>query len=375
MGIYRLSLSSDTWITSESLSGNGGADHVLNIAAKYVINDDKKYLSRILGRADFSSNSDIMKKINSGIVPNPVTDSTVTAKLIMFDCLHSEPQAYSFNTNVFRVTSDWDEGRGIGFNEGNDLLMTGFANYMYSRPNTFWSTSGGDYVVNTTSAAQTFDYGNENLDVDITEMVKGWISNTYPNYGFIVKMSDQDEIRTGSSTSSLNTYRKSFFSRETDFLKWPRIEFLWNDQIKDNRNSFKIGSSGCLYFYNIVNGAFWDLDSTNRFPGYVVIEGATSVNSNAWSSISSSLLSLTALRAKKGVYKITIPELPYSLYSTYTKFRDKWVLTSSISSVITGYSQSFNVSSIFDNTFDYIENSKIIVSTNINSEYQKGTKF
>ena len=251
MGLYRISLSGDNWITTESVSGNGGKDPVLNVAAKYVKNDGLKYISRILGIADFSSNSDVISKINSGYIPNPNLDTTVTATLKMFNVLHSELKAVSFNLNIHQVTSEWDEGSGIGFNEGNDLLMTGYANYKQRKANTNWTTSGGDYYNISNSATQSFDTGDEDLSVDITSMVKDWISGASSNYGFIIKMTDDAENLTGSTSASIDYFRKSLYARETHSLKWPRIEIVWDDQIQDRRNIFTIGNSGYLYFYNI----------------------------------------------------------------------------------------------------------------------------
>lgn len=376
MGIVRIPFNKDCFITSESISGNSGRDQVVNVAGKYVELTQEKFISRILGSIDTSSTSDLVTKINDGYIPDPNTNTTVTAYLKMFNTLHSERKAVGFNINVFPLTSDWDEGTGIGFNESNDLLSTGYANYIYRKPSLLWSNSGGDYKVDSNSSSQYFSSGDENLNVNVTNIIKVWLNSTSSNYGFIIKMGDFEESLTGTTSASLDYYRKSFFARETNFLKWPRVEFVWNDRIIDYKSIAPFGTSSYLYFYNISNGTYKDLSGTGAFPGHVVIEGITSNSSTSWSSVSSSLSSVTASRISTGIYRMLINELPYSIYSTYSKFRDNWTITSSISSVLSSLTSFITTISPINNSFDNVDYSKLTVNfLNFQNEYLKENKI
>ncbi len=374
MGIYRLPFSQDTWVNNEFRYGSGGRDPILDVGVKYSSSSSNRYIERILGKIDTSSSSDIKSRISLGQIPDPALDATVTAKLKMFNVLHAQRQARSFILNIFPVTQQWDEGSGLGFGSENFLYSTGYANYVSRKVGTDWTVSGGDYLVDSNSAVQEFDNGSEDLNVDITNMFKNWISGISSNNGFIVKVSDLYENTTGSSSASLDLWRKSFFGRETSLNEWPRVEVLWDDQIKDYRSFFTIGGSGYTYFYNMSNERFIDLASTGVFPGYVAIEGATSNSSTSWISVSGSLSSISAQRVKAGIYKALIKELPYNLYNTYTRFRDKWVITSAISAISTCATSTIIVISpfAFGNFYDVTYNQYTLVLRNFQKEYQKG---
>ena len=376
MGIYRIPLSGDAFITQEFLSGNAGKDPILDVGVKYSIIDNSRYIQRILGILDLSSNSDLQNKITDGSIPNPVNDNTVTATLKMFNVLHGQTQAKSFSLDVFPVTSQWDEGSGYGFNEDNQLNITGYANYVSRKAGIDWTTSGGDYLVDSNSATQSFDTGSEHLSVNITNMLKNWLSSVSSNYGFIIKMSDVFESACGSYSASVDLYRKSLFGKETRLTKWPRVELIWDDQIKDYRNFFIIGGSGYLYFYNVINGKYFDLAATANFPGSVTIEGLTSNSSTAWTTVSSSVANLVGTRVKLGIYRALISELPYSLYNTYPIFRDKWTITSAISAISTCATSYFTVLNPFaiNSYSDVYYGGYVLNLRNFSTDYQKGAK-
>lgn len=374
MGIYRIPLIKDNFITEESISGNGGADPVLNVAAKYVSISGGKFLSRIIGQFDFSSTSDVIASISAGYLPDPNIDSTVTAKLVMFNTPHNEQRAINFNLNVHPLTNSWDEGRGTGYDEGNNLITTGFSNYVYRKASTPWTLSGGDFIIDSNSATQLFEE-SENLNVDITSIVKKWISGISANNGFIVKMGSNEESKTGSTFASDDYFRKSFFGRQTFTLQWPRLQFEWNDQIKDYRNILSFGNTGNLYFYSILNNDYYDLTGTGNFPGKVTIQGITSNSSTAWADVDITLSSLTASRIRKGLYKVQLPTIPFSLYPTYTSYRDNWVITSSISSVLSSSTGNITLLNPFGSTLNAGHSNISIHVLNFKNEYLKENRI
>jgi hypothetical protein len=372
LGFYRIPFSKDTFITEYSISGNGGRDVVLDVRASVDETDGLKYLSRILAAIDTSTTSTVRSLINSGYIPDI---NTITATLKMFNVLHGERRAESFNLDIFPLTASWDEGTGVGYNEENDLLTTGFANYRFRAAETPWVVSGGAWSSTGNVTATQYFEESEDLSVDITNLFLGWINNTVTNHGFIIKMGNAEESKTGSS-SGLNAYnRKSFFGRETNSLKWPRIELNWDNQQRDFRQIFTAGSSAYLYYYNIINGVFVDLSSTGSFPGTVSIEAATALTSTTWNLVDS-LSSISAARIETGIYRTYIPSISYSAYAANVKFRDKWILTGSISSVLSAITGSINVISPLNRGFTQNDYNNISITlTNLNDEYLKGGKY
>lgn len=148
-----------------------------------------------------------------------------------------------------------------------------------------------------------------------------------------------EKLYTSILNRNTQYFQKSFYSNNTNYItKTPYIEITWNGEIQDYRNMFKLGGTGNLYFYNIVNGILTDIDGiTTKFPGHVNISGATAgITSTTFSSISASI---SATREQKGIYKINFG-LPASA-SVYNYFKDIWNLTSSSSSVTGAFTQVF----------------------------------
>ena len=82
--------------------------------------------------------------------------------------------------------------------------------------------------------------------MDVTDIVKGWLSGSRPNDGFMIKRADSDE------SSNEEHGRISFFSMDTNTIFPPKLEFAWDD------TSFSTGSlseltseDNIVYFKNL----------------------------------------------------------------------------------------------------------------------------
>ena len=318
MGLYRAPLSKDNTISTYSsiLSltglGNAGNSQIVDLWGWYKYDTNKKYLARILGQVDINT---IISEIAKETLPNPL-NSSVTCTLKFFNINHANPQAYDFTAEIYPVTTQWTEGR---MNRIDSFTQQGVSNWLSASTSAVWTTAGGDYKIDSSSATQYFETGFENLTANLSAMINNWISGVSANYGFIIKMDSTAESLTSTNEQ---WYRKSFHSRSTNEPMFaPYLEFTWDDSIKDDRNTGVFGNSMNLYFYNTPNGIYTDIDSvTSSFPGTVTI-------SSSLSSVSS--LSVSAARVKKGVYKATFT-YPLSGNSA-TAFYDTWTVTSSSS--------------------------------------------
>ena len=88
-----------------------------------------------------------------------------------------------------------------------------------------WTTEGGDFEPVNFKKQQLFEVGNEDLEIDITDIVESWISAAIDNYGLLIKLDGSFE--DGSLKKS--HYTKRFFARGTEyFFKKPAIEAQWD---------------------------------------------------------------------------------------------------------------------------------------------------
>lgn len=258
--IYRIYPSKDTWITNDLRDGssvrftgsNVGQSEELAVFKRPGISGTIGTLATAsLGRAllqfDLSGYAALTA---SGDIPFAGT----TFHLRLAHKTSWEPLPYGFNLEVVPLSSSWDEGRG---HDVVDLGDKGAANWEKRTAQSYWNTSGGDLLASPTASIY-FDTGEEDVDLDITEIVSGWISGTYPNNGLMVKMTADEE----SDSDFTDLYTKKFYSRHTSWNdRAPYIEVRVNDFRPDDRINMRWGRSGSLYLYNLVGGSFTDLET------------------------------------------------------------------------------------------------------------------
>jgi len=74
-----------------------------------------------------------------------------------------------------------------------------------------------------TAATQSFEYESADIRIDVSNIVRQWISGSFLNDGIIVKRSYADE----QSTTKQGTLQ--FFSRDTHTIYPPKLEIGWDD--------------------------------------------------------------------------------------------------------------------------------------------------
>ena len=153
----------------------------------------------------------------------------------------------SFDLIIRPVSSSWDEGAG----QDVELQDKGFANWDKRTSTEFWSTPGGDFLASPTASAR-FDTGAEDLEIDVTPIVSGWLSGIIANNGFGVSLSSSVE----ADSLYIDYFQKKFYSRQTGFPdRAPYIEVRANTAIRDDRANVQWSRSGTLYLYNLIGGA------------------------------------------------------------------------------------------------------------------------
>jgi hypothetical protein len=95
---------------------------------------------------------------------------------------------------------------------------------------TWYMTGSSDYY-----ASEVFTYKSSDVRMDVTNIVKKWISGSansatggIPNFGFMLRRSGSEE-RDATDRGSLK-----FFSRDTHTIYSPKLEICWDDSTFDS---------------------------------------------------------------------------------------------------------------------------------------------
>jgi hypothetical protein len=277
--------SADTYITDKLIdsirvvSGNVGRASTLDIFKLY---DESTAvtgaieISRALLDFDYSR----LRSLSS----SSLSLNNFKAYLKMTSVSTGQPVPSNFTLSLFPLARDFNEGLGRDIVSFADVDQ---ANFLSSSTETSWfvtgATKGGllgsndvDYYTsgNFGSAAglhsfekkQTFEVGNEDLKIDVTEFVSASIVGLLPRSSFRLSFTGSQE------TDGVTRFVKRFASRHVkNSLARPRIEVFFDDSRVDDRTFATFDVSGTLYISNYVRGARSNLVSGSSL---AKIEGA-----------------------------------------------------------------------------------------------------
>lgn len=194
--------------------------------------------------------------------------------------ISDKERATSFAIILFLIPEDWDNGRGFDytldlFNTNKRAVSTEGSNWYCSKSHIPWMNGEGIYSTEQLSqeldlftsksgnksdiiiAYERFDYGNENISIDITETVNKFITGELPNYGIGIAYSPMYENLTDVEL----TQYVGFFTQYSHSFYHPYVLTTYNDRIRDDRNRFSLDGDNELYFYANVGGNFVNLDN------------------------------------------------------------------------------------------------------------------
>ena len=304
--IYRIYPIKDTFITNDYVAPNLARMSGANLGGSEELDVFKRAgISGAIGSAGSSSLGRILmqfdlSKFSELTASGDIPTAGMTFRLRMNHKSRGCPEPQGYALTIKPVSSSWDEGDGMDVAAYRD---DGCANWEKRTSTQYWNTQGGDFLPSPTASAY-FDVGSEDIDEDITSIVNGWLSGTFPNYGLGVMMTASIE----SDSLYTDYYRKKFYSRQTSYEdRGPYIEVRTNDFRPDDRVNMQWGRTGSLYIYNVIGGVFQDLS------GEVVASIADA---------SGTIMHVTASRGSTGVYSASFA-LPTGSYSG-SLFYDRW---------------------------------------------------
>lgn len=187
-------------------------------------------------------------------------------------------RATSYDLLLLKAPADWDSGRGFDFSQVNTLEgYRGYSeygsNWYHATTDTLWKTPGvydtqevleeleqietdGKYVSDGNIVAiQHFDFGNEPIEMDITDTFNEFIEHPEQNHGFVLMFSPRLEM----SRQRISQY-SGFFTCNTNTFFEPYVQTTSLEPIQDDRASFYLNKPNKLYFYANVNGNRENLD-------------------------------------------------------------------------------------------------------------------
>lgn len=318
-----------------------------------------KNTSRVLIYFDHSK---IKKMMEDGTMPDK-TKITHRLKItnagsIDFTTLHQtnsssvsgclNKRASSFDLIFFLIPKEWDGGKGFDYSRnefledfydtsaegwGNRLVSTDGCNWYQRRNGLNWDEEG-IYSNNTLSeeydnfssengsdiifARQRFDVGNENIDLDITEIVNKFVSGELENHGIGIAFTPALE-RIGEDENNLLSTIENYlglFTNKTNTFFEPFVETQYHDYIDDDRANFVLGKDNKLYLYCNLGGQLTDLD---EIPTVTVTDSNEEVVTDADGRV---LENIEAKHFSKGVYYIDL-RIPYDTEPDTMMF-DTW---------------------------------------------------
>lgn len=311
---------------------NMGLNPILNIAygsteMKGLIHFDVKKIKELIEDKTFADKSKL--KLTLKMTNCASVDEMPMDKPLIRGIDNKAIRATSFDLMLYKLPRHFDAGIGFDYindfwEHNNQSFKKDGSNWYCCKTGIMWDGTikpyslkdiNGDiydkdflrdeyekYLNNEESiviGTQHFDYGYENLSIDITEYVYSVLDKINDiNYGlclsFVPTFNDIEDER-------LNCV--SFFNDNTNTFFHPYVEANYSEYISDDRASFTCGKENRLYLYVTDNGEHVNLDN---IPTFSIDEESAEVK-----------------QATKGVYYAVLTPL-MSKMEECTMGYDKW---------------------------------------------------
>lgn len=242
MGVYKIFPSQDTTIYTDYNTLNAGLDSILDLSKNSPYLYPSSSTSRILIKFDNADIADAISK--SGVnftaslkLYNANIDSIPTNFNLEFYPLY---QSWDMGTGRFNNIPETDDGASWRYRNANQINAWEINGLPSGVTSSYYIGNEGGASWYTASAIQSFDYfSSKDINVNVTNIVAAWTASLIPNNGFIIKNQNSLEFNPNY------TYTFNFFSRDTNTIYPPCLEFKWND------STFNTGSSVFITDENI----------------------------------------------------------------------------------------------------------------------------
>ena len=286
--------------------------------------------------------------LNDGIMPNiekmkhvlHITNGGSLDFTSVHDCGTSiindnkSVRATSFDVIFFIIPKPWDRGKGFDykknfFNRGyysntqvdNERLLSEDGSNWFQRMNGLpwdeegvysneklsieydkWSCGEESVII----GRKHFDIGNENIDLDITEIFNKFLLGEKENYGIGMAFSPMTEL----IDSEYENYVTWFTDKTSNFFE-PYVETRYYDYVSDDRSNFVLDKNNKLYLYCTIGDHLEDLDKN---PTVTIKNGDDEIIMEG----------IESKKFSKGIYYIDL-KLSRSYFEADTMLYDTWM--------------------------------------------------
>lgn len=230
MAVYKIFVEKDTTLYSDYDTLNSGMDPILELTKNVSLYyESQSSAARILIKF---ANDDMTEVVNNYIGTSSYSSSL---KLYLAD---STGLPTDYTVEAFPVSGTWDMGTG---RFGDSPVNTDGTSWKYMKSNstapwklasfstgvtasyTATNVGGGTWYRNSGSSQSFGVYIDKDLNIDVTNAVKAFITGSIPNEGFIIKLSGSVEF------DEAYTFSLNYFGRDTNTVYPPVLEFKWDD--------------------------------------------------------------------------------------------------------------------------------------------------
>ena len=212
---------------SATQSRNTGLDEILEVRKDMNTDGSVVNVSRTLIKFDITN---ISESIVAGTIPE-----NARYYLNLYDARSTELTT-SQSLFAYPVSQSWVQGDGRFF---DSPATTEGCSWRYrdgETTGTQWvsgSNNTGGTWFNQYEASQSFNHETIDMRMDVTDIMKQWLSSSIANEGFIVKRSGSIGNTSSSldegSTDRLGNF--AFFSRDTHTIYPPKLDVEYDDSI------------------------------------------------------------------------------------------------------------------------------------------------
>ncbi len=277
--MYRiLTASKDTYITDKIISNtfratdsNVGKASTLDLYKLYGESSSGSVENPVeVSRALVKFDLDPLRALTSSILD--FSSPTFKAYLRMSDVYGGQTTPDNFKLIAFPLSQSFDEGMGRNIIDYTDLDSCNYitASVTSGTPK-LWFLSGANKVGFLGSddidiigsgnlsdgkgsrflwKSQTFESGEEDLKLDVTDIISGTLAGQIPDYGFRLSYSGTFE------TNQKTYFVKRFSSLQSDnYLKKPALIIQYDDSTQDHHGAFFFEMTGSLFLNNSGRGS------------------------------------------------------------------------------------------------------------------------
>ena len=219
----------DATIYEQYVETNTGIDEILEIQKR--VDGASIYNSRILLKFDISSVlSDLGGSIATGSAKYFLKlYATEPAEIPVDYTLYAYPISGSWNMGTGRFSSSPTSSDGATWkyklNSENSASVWVTSSFNARTTASYTTNPGGGNWYTSSLASQSFSYEATDIEMEVTSIVRSWISGSLVNDGFIIKKTDTDEQ---SSDTFLSL---KFFSKDSHTVYQPKLEVRYDDSI------------------------------------------------------------------------------------------------------------------------------------------------